>query len=56
YGGGEWYTLELDYERIAGILRAVGFKGYISIEFEGKADADIGVPKSVDLLREAFQI
>ena len=56
YGGGEWYTLELDYERIAGILRAVSFKGYISIEFEGKADADIGVPKSVDLLREAFQI
>ena len=56
YGGGEWYTLELDYTRIADILRTVGFDGYISIEFEGKADADIGVPKSVVLLREAFQI
>ena len=56
YGGGEWYTLELDYVRIADILRAVGFNGYISLEFEGKADADIGVPKSVVLLREAFQI
>ena len=21
YGGGEWYTLELDYQRIAGILQ-----------------------------------
>ena len=56
YGGGEWYTLELDYVRIAGILKDVGFNGYISLEFEGKADADIGVPKSVDLLRKAFQI
>ena len=56
YGGGEWYTLELDYTRIADILRTVGFDGYISIEFEGKADADIGVPKSIVLLREAFQI
>ena len=56
YGGGEWYTLELDYVRIAGILKDVGFNGYISLEFEGKADADIGVPKSVALLRKAFQI
>ena len=56
YGGGEWYTLELDYVRIAGILKDVGFNGYISLEFEVKADADIGVPKSVALLRKAFQI
>ena len=56
YGGGEWYTLELDYVRIADILKDIGFNGYISLEFEGKADADIGVPKSVALLRKAFQI
>jgi len=56
YGGGEWYTLELDYVRIADILKDVGFNGYISLEFEGKADADVGVPKSVALLRKAFQL
>lgn len=54
YGGGEWYTLDLDYKRIAGILREVNYRGYVSIEFEGKEDAATGVPKSVQLLREAF--
>jgi sugar phosphate isomerase/epimerase len=54
FGGGEWYTLDLDYARIAGLLSAVGFRGYVSIEFEGKEDAETGVPKSVVLLREVF--
>jgi L-ribulose-5-phosphate 3-epimerase len=54
YGGGEWYTLNLDYDRIAAILRKVGYKGYVSIEFEGKAPADEGVAKSVAMLRKAF--
>lgn len=54
YGGGEWYTLALDYAKIAAILAEVGFQGYVSIEFEGKEDAHQGVPKSVDMLREAF--
>ena len=34
-GGGVWYTLDLDYPRIAGILRDAGFTGYVSLEFEG---------------------
>ncbi|MCE2416675.1 sugar phosphate isomerase/epimerase [Candidatus Poribacteria bacterium] len=51
YGGGEWYTLDLDYAKIGNILKDVGFQGYISIEFEGKADAHIGVPQSVAMLR-----
>ena len=55
YGGGEWYTLDLDYVRIGEILRQVGFQGYVSIEFEGKADADVGVPKSVATLRAALE-
>lgn len=55
FGGGEWYTLELDYKRIAGILRAAGFKGYVSLEYEGKEDPMIGVPKSIVLLRESFE-
>ena len=54
YGGGEWYTLDLDYDRIAGILKDAGYSGYVSLEFEGKADADEGVPKSIAMLRQAF--
>ena len=54
YGGGEWYTLDLDYKRIGTILKKVGYHGYVSIEFEGKAPADEGVPKSVSMLREAL--
>jgi sugar phosphate isomerase/epimerase len=54
YGGGEWYSLELDYDRIVKILRDVNYHGYISIEFEGKEDAKSGVRKSVELLRKAL--
>ena len=54
YGGGKWYTLDLDYHRIAGILRKVNYRGYISIEFEGNENAQTAVPKSVNLMRKAF--
>ncbi|HKQ37672.1 MAG TPA: sugar phosphate isomerase/epimerase family protein [Verrucomicrobiae bacterium] len=54
FGGGEWYTLDLDYKRIAAILSEVNYTGYISLEFEGKEDPDIAVPKSLELLRRAF--
>ncbi|MBO0800594.1 MAG: sugar phosphate isomerase/epimerase [Blastocatellia bacterium] len=54
YGGGVYYTRELDYDRIAKILRQAGFKGYISLEMEGKETADLAVTKSLKLLREAF--
>ncbi len=54
FGGGEWYTLDLDYRRIAKILRDVDYRGYVSLEFEGKEAAASGVRKSVRLLREAF--
>ncbi|MBI1386957.1 MAG: TIM barrel protein [bacterium] len=54
YGGGEWYSLDLDYPRIGKILKAVDYHGYVSLEFEGKAPADEGVPKSIKMLREAF--
>lgn len=56
FGGGEWYTLDLDYQRIAQILSEVNYRGYVSLEFEGKEEADVAVPKSLDLLREAFRI
>ncbi len=51
FGGGEWYTLDLDYARIARMLKEVGFGGYVSLEFEGKAPAEEGVRKSVEWLR-----
>lgn len=54
YGGGEWYTLDLDYRRIAGILAKAGYTGFVGLEMEGKEDPDIAVPKSVELLRKAF--
>lgn len=56
YGGGVYYTRELDYQRIAGILRKAGFKGWISLEMEGRENADLAVPKSLKLLREAFAV
>lgn len=54
YGGGEWYTLDLDYKRIAKILRDAGYTGYVALEFEGKDNPDTAVPKSIDMLRKAF--
>lgn len=54
YGGGVWYTLDLDYKRIAEILRKAGFKGYVSLEMEGNEPAGTAVPKSLAVLREAF--
>ncbi len=54
YGGGVYYTRELDYKRIAKILRDAGFKGYVSLEMEGKESADSAVAKSLKVLRDAF--
>lgn len=54
YGGGEWYSLDLDYRRIAGILREAGFQGWVSLEMEGREEARGAVEKSYRMLREAF--
>lgn len=54
FGGGRWYTLDLDYARIATIMKKAGFKGYVSLEFEGKADPLKGIPESLALLRKHF--
>jgi sugar phosphate isomerase/epimerase len=54
YGGGVWYTLDLDYKRIAGILKKANFNGWISLEMEGNEDAMTAVPKSLEMLRKAF--
>jgi L-ribulose-5-phosphate 3-epimerase len=54
HGGGEWYTLDLDYPRIADILGRAGYRGWVSLEMEGKEDAATAVPKSLETLRKAF--
>jgi len=54
YGGGKWYTLDLDYPRIGEIMRKSGYKGYISLEFEGNEDPMVAVPQSLEVLRNAF--
>ena len=55
YGGGNWYTLDLDYNRYAEILRKHNYRGFISLEFEGQEDPETAVPKSLELLRDAFR-
>jgi L-ribulose-5-phosphate 3-epimerase len=54
YGGGKWYTLDLDYPRIAALLRKHNYRGYVSLEFEGNDDPQTAIPQSLDMLRRAF--
>jgi sugar phosphate isomerase/epimerase len=54
FGGGVYYTLDLDYRRIAGILQKAGYRGYVSLEMEGKEPAETAVPKSLEVMRKAF--
>jgi L-ribulose-5-phosphate 3-epimerase len=54
YGGGEWYTLDLDYPRIATLLKDAGYSGWVSLEMEGHEAPATAVPKSFDVLRRAF--
>ncbi len=54
FGGGKWYTLDIDYEKVAEIFQNVNYRGYISLEFEGNEDPVTAIPKSLELLRNAF--
>jgi sugar phosphate isomerase/epimerase len=53
-GGGEWYTLDLDYQKVAAILANVNYRGYVSLEFEGREDADTAVPRNIQMLRQGL--
>ncbi len=55
-GGGVWYTLDLDYDRIARILADVGYTGWVSLEMEGKQNADQAVADSLKMLRKKFAV
>jgi sugar phosphate isomerase/epimerase len=54
YGGGIWYTLDLDYRPIAAILRRHRYRGYVSLEYEGREDWRTAIPKSLAMLRDAL--
>jgi sugar phosphate isomerase/epimerase len=54
HGGGIWYTLDIDYTRVAALLRRHRYQGYISLEFEGNENPRTGVPRSLETLRRAF--
>lgn len=54
HGGGLWYQLDLDYPRIARLLREHQYRGWVSLEFEGKEDPLTAIPKSLATLQSAF--
>ncbi len=54
FGGGEWYAFDIDYNKVAQLLRKHNYRGYISLEMEGKEAPATAIPKSLDLLRKAF--
>ncbi|MBI1314908.1 TIM barrel protein [bacterium] len=56
YGGGQWYEIDIDYTRVAAMLRRHNYRGCISLEFEGMEDYRTAIPKSLSLLRQAFSI
>ncbi len=57
YGGAKWPAfneINIDYPAIGELMRSNNYKGYISLEFEGNADANIAIPQSLELLRKSF--
>ena len=54
FGGGTWYELDIDYDHVAKILQKEKYRGYVSLEFEGKEDYKTAIPRSLKLLRDAF--
>jgi sugar phosphate isomerase/epimerase len=53
-GGGTWYTLDIDYAKVAQILKKHHYRGYLSLEMEGKENSTTAVPESLEMLRKAF--
>ncbi len=54
HGGGVWYSLDLDYPRIAKMLKKHNYGGYVSLEFEGLESWKTAIPKSLATLQSAF--
>jgi sugar phosphate isomerase/epimerase len=43
-----------DFKRLAQILKASGYRGYIALEYEGRGDPRQDCPKYIDQIRAAF--
>jgi sugar phosphate isomerase/epimerase len=58
YTGGSIYfgEFEVDYDRLAGMLNDVDYRGYVSIEFEGKSMPEEGITSSVKELIRSFHL
>lgn len=54
FGGGVWFDNRMDFKRVAKIFHDVGYRGYVSLEFEGKGNPYKWVPKSLEILRSSF--
>ncbi len=54
YGGGVWYEMDTDFDRVAAMLRDHDYRGFVSLEFEGQQDPREAIPESLDVLRAAF--
>ncbi len=54
-GGGVWDSPDLDYPRIAKILRHAGLTGQVSLDFKGREDPLTAIPRSLAMLRDAFK-
>jgi sugar phosphate isomerase/epimerase len=48
-------TPDIDYARVASMLAERGYNGYVSIEFEGKAHPNEGIPDGVLIVKTAFK-
>jgi sugar phosphate isomerase/epimerase len=48
-------TPDIDYGKVAAMLGEMGYNGYVSIEFEGKAHPNEGIPDGVLIIRTAFR-
>ena len=49
--GPEWYDLDIDYPRVGAIPRRAGYRGYVSLGFEGRAPAAQALPVVLEGLR-----
>ena len=44
--------IEADLKKTLDILRAVNYRGYVALEYEGKEDPMTGVPKWIERLKK----
>jgi sugar phosphate isomerase/epimerase len=51
---GKVKTEESDYRRVIRLLKDAGYTGWLALEYEGKEDPFVGIPKALDKLRSAL--